>query len=65
MNDMMKSLLACDFKKPYKSASSSVSVATKIANTMICKWGGGIYLHFCSNAFCSSAWARRHSTRSG
>lgn len=38
---MMKYPLVCNFKKPYKSMYSSVSVATKIANMMIHKWGGG------------------------
>lgn len=42
----MKYPLVCNFKKPYKSMSSSVSVATKIANMMIHKWGGGDLLTF-------------------
>lgn len=60
----MKYSLVCNFEKPYKSMSSSVSVATKIANMMIHKWGGGICLRFCGNSFCSNSWARCHSTRS-
>ena len=61
----MKSLLVCDFEKPYKSVKSmsfSVLGTTRIANMMIHKWGGICYC--CGNLFCGDMWASTYRSRS-